>query len=176
MISILATVDGSPASRAVIPALEKLAEDVSARVTLLTVAERPHGTPQRASVPQAQSSGEYDASGGVPSPFTRVSPEPVWAESGEQALDRAIAEGRDFLEASAKPLRARSIKVETEVVVEHDVAAAIVGFAREKKFDMIAMATHGRSGLNELVQGSVASAVVKSGVAPVLLVRPSKAK
>ena len=176
MISILATVDGSPASRAVIPALEKLAEDVSAKVTLLTVIERPKGTPQQVSVPQAQSSGEYDASGGVPTPLTRQSLEPVWAESGEQALDRVIAEGRDFLEISAKPLRERSIKVETEVVVEHNVADAIVGFAREKKFDMIAMATHGRGGLSELVQGSVASAVVKSGVAPVLLIRPSKTK
>ncbi len=176
MISLLATVDGSPASRAVIPALEKLAADLSARATLLTVVERPKGTPRQPSVPQTQSSGKYDASGGVPTPVMRESHEPVWAESGEQALDRAIAEGRDFLETAAKPLRERGLKVETEVVIDHDVAGAIVEFARKKKFDMIAMATHGRGGLTELVQGSVASAVVRSGVAPVLLVRPSKAK
>jgi nucleotide-binding universal stress UspA family protein len=34
------------------------------------------------------------------------------------------------------------------------------------------MATHGRSGLREIVHGSVAAAVLRSGVAPVLLVRP----
>jgi nucleotide-binding universal stress UspA family protein len=50
----------------------------------------------------------------------------------------------------------------------------IVDFAREVGFDLIVMATHGRSGLSELVQGSIAEAVLKSGVAPVLLVRPWK--
>jgi nucleotide-binding universal stress UspA family protein len=54
------------------------------------------------------------------------------------------------------------------------VAKAIIDFARENKVDVIAMATHGRGGLNELVQGSVAAAVVRSGVAPVLLIRPAK--
>jgi len=48
----------------------------------------------------------------------------------------------------------------------------IVDYAREQAVDLIAMATHGRSGLSRLVQGSVASQVVQSGVAPVLLVRP----
>ncbi len=32
---------------------------------------------------------------------------------------------------------------------------------------------HGRSGLNELIHGSVAEAVVRSGVAPVLMLRPA---
>jgi nucleotide-binding universal stress UspA family protein len=54
-------------------------------------------------------------------------------------------------------------------------AGAIIEYAREHDFDLIAMATHGRGGLTQLVQGSVASAVVKSGVAPVMLIRPSKA-
>jgi nucleotide-binding universal stress UspA family protein len=176
MISILATVDGSPASRAVIPALEKLAADLSARATLLTVVERPKATPRRDEVVQAPYTGVPAVPGGIEAPSVLRSREPRYAETDDQAIDRAIAEGREFLESAAKPLKDRGIEVQTEVVVNHNVAAAIVDFAREQKFDIIAMATHGRGGLNQLVQGSVASAVVKSGIAPVLLIRPSKAR
>jgi nucleotide-binding universal stress UspA family protein len=52
-------------------------------------------------------------------------------------------------------------------------ATAIAKHARQGNFSLIAMATHGRGGLSELVQGSVASSVVRSGVAPVVLVRPA---
>ena len=174
MISILVTVDGSPASRAVIPALEKMATEMHARATLLTVVERPKATPSHEEVVRAPFTGVPAAPGGIEAPSIRRSREPRYAESDDQALDRAISEGREFLETAAKPLKDRGIEVKTEVVVNHDVAGAIVDFARRNQVDLIAMATHGRGGLNELVQGSVASAVVRSGVAPVLLVRPAK--
>jgi len=58
------------------------------------------------------------------------------------------------------------------VVMGEEPAAAIIAFARRADVDFIVMATHGRSGLREVVQGSVAAEVVRSGVAPVLLVRP----
>ena len=45
-------------------------------------------------------------------------------------------------------------------------------YAREEGANLIAMATHGRGAVGQLVQGSVAAEVLRSGVAPVLLVRP----
>lgn len=173
MISILATADGSPESLAVIPALEKLAGDVKARVQLLTVVERPRGTTRRSvEVPRGNPAYGF--------PGTTLPAEKLeragWAESPEQALTRAIDEGRDFLRMAAQPLEAQGLEVETDVVIDNNVSKAIVNYARRNKFDLIAMATHGRSGLSDLVQGSVATAVVSSGVAPVLLIRPSKAQ
>ena len=109
-------------------------------------------------------------------PTGRKAREPRWAESDDQAIERALAEGRDFLESAAKPLRERCLEVDVDVVVDGDIAKAITNYARRNKFDLIAMATRGRGGLSDLVQGSVASAVVRSGVAPVLLTRPSKAQ
>ena len=55
-------------------------------------------------------------------------------------------------------------------------AGEIIEFARRGQFDLIVMATHGRSGLRETLQGSVTAAVIRSGVAPVLVLRPGKRK
>ena len=168
MISILATADGSPESAAVILALEKLASDVNARIQLLTVVERPRGTMRRpTSLARSTVSSAYP--GGTP--IVQEPDEPQWVETGEQALARSIAEGRDFLESVAKPLLIRGFDVQVDVVVDGKVAKAISSYARRNKSDLIAMATPGRGGLSDLIQGSIASAVVRSGVAPVLLVR-----
>jgi nucleotide-binding universal stress UspA family protein len=48
----------------------------------------------------------------------------------------------------------------------------IVAAARDEKADMIVMGTHGRSGLNRLLMGSVAERVVRLAPCPVLTVRP----
>ena len=177
MISILATVDGSPAALAVIPTVERLAHEIGAKITLLTVVERPKATiARRGEVAKAPFANVATGQGGGETASARRAQEPQWVENDDQALQRAVAEGHDFLETAAKPLRARQIKVETEVVVEHAVADAIVHYAKDKNFDLIAMSTHGRSGLRSVVQGSVASAVVRAGVVPVLLIRPSKTK
>ena len=176
MISILATVDGSPESLAVIPAVEKLASTRGARVHLLTVVERPAPTRRESSIVRAPTA----PAGGVPSAGgflgrSRPAPETRFAETDDQAIERVDAEAHEFLETTAQRLRERGVQVETEVAMNDNPGAAIIQFAREGHFDLIAMATHGRSGLSELVQGSIASSVVKAGVAPVLLVRPSKA-
>jgi nucleotide-binding universal stress UspA family protein len=175
MISILATVDGSPEALAVVPFLEKLTADLNAKIHLLTVVERPKATPRRRATRRAAFAGVPAVPGGTIVPQMMAPPEPRWQENDDQAIQRAIAEGRDFLEDASGPLKERGLQIETDVVVDGDVAKAIVDYASREGFDLIAMATHGRGGLSDLVQGSVASAVVRSGVAPVLLVRPSKA-
>jgi hypothetical protein len=42
----------------------------------------------------------------------------------------------------------------------------------ERQVDLIVMATHGRTGLVHVLCGDVAESVLRSGVAPVLLVHP----
>lgn len=50
-------------------------------------------------------------------------------------------------------------------------AKQIVGTAREVEADAIVMATHSRRGLNRLMFGSVAEAVLHESHLPILLVR-----
>lgn len=53
-----------------------------------------------------------------------------------------------------------------------DVPRAITTFAAEQRADLIAMATHGRSGLRRLLLGSVAEAVLRHSHVPVLVFPP----
>ena len=87
---------------------------------------------------------------------------------------------RRFLDFTRRQHASDGVAIETVVregpvaetiVREGSVAEAIVRAAEEEQIDMIAMATHGRSGLQRAVYGSVAEHVLRSSTKPVLLVR-----
>lgn len=56
-----------------------------------------------------------------------------------------------------------------------DPAKEILSLARDQKADLIAMATHGRSGVSRMLFGSVAERVVRGATIPLLLVRGPRA-
>ncbi|QFU85035.1 universal stress protein [Natronorubrum aibiense] len=62
--------------------------------------------------------------------------------------------------------------LETSTIVRHGVAQEeIVDVAETNAIDMIVMGTHGRTGLDHLVVGSVAEEVVRNAPVPVVTVR-----
>ncbi len=91
------------------------------------------------------------------------------------AREKALIEGAEkYLEAMALRLRARSLSVQTRVVVGEQPAVGILSEAQRWDADLIALATHGRRGLSRLFLGSVADKVVRGGRSPVLLLRPKE--
>ena len=60
------------------------------------------------------------------------------------------------------------------VVREGNPADEILRYARETGIDLIAMGTHGRSGLAYLLMGSIAEKVIRGAACPVMVVRPSE--
>jgi len=68
-----------------------------------------------------------------------------------------------------KGIKARSV-VETGQPAER-----IIEYANEEDVDLIALSTHGRSGMGRWLFGSVADKVVHGSEKPVLLVRPPTA-
>ena len=100
--------------------------------------------------------------------FPRMEPVPI--ETREQYISRREHELDEYLMDRAKHFE--GLPVKRRVILSDDPGESIIAYAQEQGVDLIAMATHGRSGLSRLVQGSVAARVVSSGVAPVLLVRP----
>jgi nucleotide-binding universal stress UspA family protein len=66
------------------------------------------------------------------------------------------------------------LQAQPRIEMGGDPAQGILAVADEEDADVIVMATHGRSGLSELAQGSVAHEVVRDGRKPVLLVRPKE--
>lgn len=85
------------------------------------------------------------------------------AERAEQALSRLVPA------ASA----ARGVRAKLHVMHELGVSGLIQRRAADLGAEVIVMATHGRSGLSRLLQGSVATAVMKESALPVVLLRPA---
>jgi hypothetical protein len=89
---------------------------------------------------------------------------------GLPVLDQLEAEARQYLERTAERIRKSGLKVSVAVAVGTPVDVILTA-SRANGADLIAMTTHGRSGLNRWILGSVADAVVRSGGVPVLVIR-----
>ena len=79
------------------------------------------------------------------------------------------------LEERAGDLRQRGVKASWRLQVGVPFEE-IVKVAAEERVDMIVMGTHGRSGLNRALLGSVAERVIRLAPCPVLSVRQTKAE
>jgi nucleotide-binding universal stress UspA family protein len=78
------------------------------------------------------------------------------------------------LTSAAEGLEAAGIAVRWSVREHTQVAAGIAEQAAHGLADLIALATHGRTGLARLVAGSVALDVIRHATVPVLTVRPEQ--
>ncbi len=88
---------------------------------------------------------------------------------------REEAEARVYLRRLAQRLRKRGLKVST-VTVPGDPGKTIVSYASKNAADLIALSTHGRSGLLRLAFGSVAEYVLKRSGLPILIIKPEASK
>ncbi len=102
---------------------------------------------------------------------------PTAVEGGRRIInhtERLTAEADAYLRGVADRLCADGFSVLTAVRTG-EAASEIVAGARECQADLIAMSTHGRSGLGRLLFGSAAEAVLRRADVPVLLVRSTGA-
>lgn len=74
------------------------------------------------------------------------------------------------LELAANDLRAAGYKVYT-VLLTGSPLYEIANFVERRNFDLLAMATYGRSGLNRLIYGSRAETLLRMVSVPMLLLR-----
>lgn len=86
----------------------------------------------------------------------------------DQESDRLQYEAEVYLREAAHRLAGFPVEY---AVRFGDPAEEIIEEARESGADLIAMATHGRTGVARLLLGSVAEAVLRRSEVPVLLVR-----
>jgi nucleotide-binding universal stress UspA family protein len=81
-----------------------------------------------------------------------------------------LNEAREYLAPVAADLRRQGVRVTIDTR-RGEAVAEIVAAARESGADIIAMTTHGRSGLGRILFGSVAEAVLRQAEIPVLMIR-----
>ncbi len=152
--TILVPLDGSELAELVFPHIEMLAKQSShwpsVEVILLRVA-------LSSRVPVAGFQDRYGASALVV----------------EQAAVADKEDAEKYLADVSKRLKTSGLKVRTELMVG-DAADEILDYAKNNPVDLIAMATHGRSGISRWAYGSVASKVLREIHTPLLLVTPPK--
>lgn len=142
---ILIPLDGSPLAEAVLAPALALAETLRAELILVRVVGLPMGT----------YAWSY----------------PDGASYLIESLDLQEAEARQYLDAVAARLRetGRGVTAVTQIGMP---AFTIIDVAREQQADLIALSTHGASGLTRLVMGSVATTLARHAHQPILVVRP----
>lgn len=96
---------------------------------------------------------------------------PMLGPEWDGGQEEQATEARTYLEAVARRLPG-TLTVHCSVRVG-DAAEEIAQRAREGRFDLILMSTHGRTGLGRWVMGSVAETVMHRTAVPVLLVHPA---
>lgn len=89
-----------------------------------------------------------------------------------QEEDSKLAALQDELEPVAQTLRAAGYAVTVKAHLGH-AADGILAHVNDNNIDLVAMTTHGRSGISRLIFGSVAEQVVHHATVPVLVLRPS---
>ncbi|MDH7482389.1 MAG: universal stress protein [Armatimonadota bacterium] len=141
---ILVPLDGSELAEKAIPYAVELAKKFDSRITLLSVIE-----------PVAIYSQP-----GIVGPVVNVVLEP---EAEAQEVHK-------YLDKISTNIKDEGINVR-KVVRQGDAAGQICDFSKEAGIELIVMSTHGRSGFQRWVYGSVADKVLRGAEALVLLVR-----
>lgn len=146
---VLVALDGSELAERVLPHVEALAQKFGSHLVLVRAV----------------------ASQGPLSSAREVGPTTV-GRLMDPTPDRQVyeEEAERYLRALADHLRNQGYQVDYEQV-EGPAAEVIIHRARALGADLIAMTTHGHTGLGKLVLGSVAEEVVTHAPCPVLLVR-----
>ena len=143
---ILVPLDGSSLAEKILPNVAELAKGMDAQVTLLHVCYFPNVAVKESLPPQAE----------------------------KAASDSEMTECAVFLGKVVTDLQSQGLKV-TSQCVSGLPAREIIAYADSEKFDLIAMATHGR-GQVAWVLGSTAEKVVAHATVPTLLYRVMETK
>ena len=92
----------------------------------------------------------------------------------EEELAEMKGAATNFLNKASDGLRNEKVTVMCKVSVNENPADEIIKAEVEVNADLVAMSTHGRSGISRFAIGSVADKVLRGGTVPVLMVRASE--
>jgi nucleotide-binding universal stress UspA family protein len=98
---------------------------------------------------------------------------PLESRTGEKRLESDEKEAENYLKSLAD-----RIQSEEKLTVSYDVQIGVAGptiveYCEKNAVELIAIATHGRSGPGRVILGSVADYVIRHSGKPILLVRPA---
>ena len=95
----------------------------------------------------------------------------VIAQGPAQYREAMEKEAQTYLDGQTAGLQAEGFERVVSTALEGDAAGEIIDLARRTPNNLIAMSTHGRSGIGRWMLGSVAARVIQHSEDPVLLIR-----
>ncbi|MCB0190866.1 MAG: universal stress protein [Anaerolineae bacterium] len=140
---ILVPLDGSPRAEKIIDHIMEIAEQFDAEVILLSVYQ-----PEPVIVPI----------------------EPFCAPVDYNLIKQRLADAESYLNRQCGRLYQKEIHARARVI-EGPIVETILNVAIQEDVDLIAMASHGRTGLPRMIYGSVTSGVLHNSDRPLLLIR-----
>ncbi len=151
---ILVCLDGSSLAKEIMPYATEQAIGFKSKVILLQVVPIP----------------------GIPVPgIPGAAGAPVHTQAMLKQWQRDENKAKAYLENAAQPLREKGLHVAC-VTLQGSPGPAIISYANENKVDLITIATHGHSGLRNVVFGSTAESLLRESGLPVLIIRPEHTK
>jgi nucleotide-binding universal stress UspA family protein len=142
---ILVPVDGSGTAKKAVSKASAMAKAFGSRVTVIYVID--------------------------PYPFTGVGTDFAYGQA--DYLSAATAEANAAIKYAKDALAKDGIPVDSSVIESHTAWRGIVEAGASLGANLIVMGSHGRNGIEKLVLGSVAQAVLSHTRLPVLVVRDS---
>ena len=150
--SILVPLDGSELSEQALPMAQNLAQSFDATIHLIHVISREN---------------EYSAARGLEGVVVAEMAMDTVRRLNEDRLIR----GRKYVDQIGSQLSGAGAKVELQnATKEGDASQNIVDHVKDHDIKLVVMSTHGHGGVRRLLMGSVTDRVIRSCVAPVLVV------
>jgi nucleotide-binding universal stress UspA family protein len=100
----------------------------------------------------------------------------IYLDAVNRHREAARREAEHYLREKAQVLRAEGLDRVTSRAVEGNPGEEIIELARNTPYNLVAMSTHGRSGVDRWVLGSIAEKVIQHSQDPVLIVRPGASR
>ena len=145
--SIIVPLDGSEVAESVLPMVAGLAKKLDLGVVLFRAYSIPYSA--------------YGAGDGY------------YAIDFNELIEAMDDEAREYLEKKAAELKQLGVKKISTVAKEGLSADQIIRLGHETPDNLIAMCSHGRSGVKRWVLGSVTETVVRHSDHPILVLRPA---
>jgi len=162
---VVILLDNSEFSRQILPQVRRFISPEENKLYLLYVAPQPRGLINQPTQPAAVEWPEPMYASHSDAKFAR---HPIFASQVEDSL---IAEIEKDFSPDVRWLEAAGYTV-TVAVKFGNPAREIMDFVKEENIDLIAMTTHSRSGLGQLIFGSVAEEILHNVSVPILLLHP----
>jgi len=144
--TVIVPLDGSPLAELVLPHVTAMAKEMNLEVVLVRA--------------YSLVSHMYMAEGMAP--------------DFDQLTESIRDEVKSYLEEKIRQLKVEGLEKVSYQLLEGDPAAKIIDIARETPDNLVAISTHGRSGIGRWVLGGVTDRVVRHSSDPVLVIRAAR--